>query len=372
MKKLTSFLLILVIVAGALSACSEKPVLQTETVPESTTAPEKKQETPAEIKKQFKLADFRGEAYVTRDSKPVFKFSRGKTAAKNGSAIDENTAFCIASATKQFTAAAILRLKEKGLLSLDDTIDLYFPDYKLGKKNTIHNLLAMRSGIPDYTNEEAELKKCGVKRNGKYKPNRSAVRKWILSQKLNFKPGKYYQYSNSNYILLSEIVEQVSGMNYGTYLRKQFFKPLEMTGTGFIESYDKKSRNFAKPLKESTRSELYYRGVNFGSGNIISTAADLAKWLDALDGGQVVNPESFKEMTSSYTTEGSMEFGYGYGLMIENTDTYFHLGGIGSYSSFVMVDKATKNHIIILSNTTSEYIKSLGVILDKELPTDKK
>lgn len=371
MKRLTSVLLVLIMCVSALSACSGAPVKQTESVTESVTATARPKAKLSELKKKIDLAYFKGITLITKDGETVLNYSTGKTAATNGKKVDENTAFCIASVTKQFTAAAIMLLKEKGLLSLDDTIDLYFPDYKLGKKNTIHNLLSMRSGIPDYIHEEAALKaKYGVKKHNRYRPNRAGVEKWIFDQKLEFKPGKYYQYSNSNYLLLTEIVEQVSGMNYGAYLRKHFFKPLNMTSSGFIESYDKKSDKFAKPLREVGNEAMSYRGVAFGAGNVISTAADLAKWLDALDGGQVVNAESFKEMTTTYTTEADQAFGYGYGMMIENADRYFHLGNIPSYSSYVAVDKKSHLHLVMLTNADDDNIETLGNTLLIELGND--
>lgn len=349
--------------AGVFCSCS-KPAQSSKTTSKSTVKTAKKM-SKKELRNLIKYSDFRGVVYVTRDSKPIFRYSTGKTSNKNGKKENRDTAFAIGELTKQFTAAAILRLKEKGLLSLDDTIDLYFPDYKLGKQNTIHNLLSMRSGIPDYTFETDTLvSKYGVKKHTRYAKNRSKIRKWIFEQDLNFKAGKHYQYSSSNYLLLSEIIEQVSGTNYGAYLRKQFFKPLQMTRTGFLETYDLEGENYAQPLKK-TYDVMTYRGAAFGVGSIVSTASDLSKWLDALDGGQVVNPESFGQMISSYSDY--TPYGYGYGLMIEQGGRYFHTGSIASCNAMVDVDKDSRVHLVMLSNTDANKMTDLAKTIVTEL-----
>lgn len=361
MKKFTAVLLVLIICLGSLCACSEQKPMQTETDASTVAETEPKKTGVSDFKKIIKLNNYKGEVYITKDSKPVFKCGTGKTANSKGTKINEKTAFCIASVTKQFTAAAILQLREKGLLSLDDTIDLYFPDYKQGKKITIHNLLSMRSGIPDYIYEDNDVKaKFKVKKHANYKKNRRQIEKWIFRQKLVFTPDKYMQYSNSNYLLLAEIVEQVSGMGWGKYIRKHFFNPLGMKHSGFLETYNKKRKNFAWPLKGIAAEYLSYNGASFGTGDIISTAKDLAKWLDALDGGQVLSKESFKLMTTSYSNDADLAHGYGYGLMISDSGRYFHTGAITSYNSLVAVDKTTRCHLIMLTNTNAGNLETLA------------
>lgn len=113
MKRLTSVLLVLIMCVSALSACSGAPVKQTESVTESVTETARPKAKLSELKKKIDLAYFKGITLITKDGETVLNYSTGKTAATNGKKVDENTAFCIASVTKQFTAAAIMLLKEK-------------------------------------------------------------------------------------------------------------------------------------------------------------------------------------------------------------------------------------------------------------------
>lgn len=114
----------------------------------------------------------------------------------------------IASLTKQFTAVAVMQLVEEGKLSLDDTIDKYFPSYKYGKKITVKNLLTMTAGIKDYINKDGDTNTYAysesqleykVSAENSAKKNKKAVMDWILDQELNFEPDEKYMYSNSAY-----------------------------------------------------------------------------------------------------------------------------------------------------------------------------
>ena len=122
-------------------------------------------------------------------------------------------------------------LRDQGKLSVDDTIDKYFPEYSKGKDITIKHLLTMRSGIRDtvgegfagtlpYTNTEEK--------------NTTLIKEWIFGESLLFEPGSAFRYSNSNYILLADIVEQASGQYYNDFLREYIFDPLDMKHTGLI------------------------------------------------------------------------------------------------------------------------------------------
>ena len=119
-------------------------------------------------------------------------------------------------------------LQERGKLSVNDKLNKYFPDYKYGGKITLENLLQMRSGIPEYISEdmystllnEKALLKNSAEQNKKY------FEKRILSEKLRFDPDSRFEYSNSNYYLLGEIVEKASGTSYHKFIKKEIFDKL--------------------------------------------------------------------------------------------------------------------------------------------------
>lgn len=151
----------------------------------------------------------------------------------------------------------------------------------------------------------------------------------LFSQELDFEPGGDYEYSNSNYFLLADIVEQLSGVSYHEYLRKNFFEPLEMTRTGFVEEISDNPEwasalSQAEPLDETVKP-----GLAKGAGDIVSNAADMDKWMHGLSGGKVVSPESFKQMTTNTNPYSSED--YSYGLWHMPYDGVGHVGQIAPH-----------------------------------------
>jgi CubicO group peptidase (beta-lactamase class C family) len=222
------------------------------------------------------------------------------------------TKFFIGSITKQFTAAAILLLKERGQLRLSDPIRQHLPDFPddPGDRITIRQLMTHTSGIPDYTTFP-EI----VLRRASYVPLTEILRA-IESKPLEFEPGTRFSYSNSGYVLLGEVIEDVSGQSYEAFLHKNFFKPLGMTNTGYgrremgvpmrAEGYSKDEsgrRIDAVPIRYS---------ILHSAGALYSTAKDMLKWHRALLHGTVLSRESVDLMTSSQAGN------YGYGWWLES------------------------------------------------------
>lgn len=121
-------------------------------------------------------------------------------------------------------------LLDQGKLSVNDTIDKYFPEYEYASQFTIHNLLSMRSGIIDYTNGNPDIFELFSDTDD----TRKVIFDWIYSQELDFEPDDTWRYSNSNFYLLSDIVEQVSGMKYADIVQTNIFDELSMINTGFM------------------------------------------------------------------------------------------------------------------------------------------
>src|SRR3990172_579170 len=136
------------------------------------------------------------------------------------------TKFRIGSVTKQFTAMAIIQLQEKGLLIFNDPLSKFIPDYPRGNEITLLHLLNHTSGIFNY-NESKELQE-----KMKYPISLERLVESFKNTPLEFTPGEKYQYSNSNYVLLTYIIEKVSGKSYETYLQENIFQPLGMNNSG--------------------------------------------------------------------------------------------------------------------------------------------
>lgn len=242
-----------------------------------------------------------------------------------------NTCFYTGSVTKQFTAAAVLRLAEEDKLSLDDTLDRFLPKYEKGKSITVENLLRMTSGVKNYivpdeaksddyhlTTELDEI----ITADGSYQENKKAVLNWIQRQDLTFEPGERFEYSDSNYFLLGEVIAKASGKSYYDYIKESFLNPLGMGSTGFTaddhlaESYD----------GDAQSSKLCFEGVGYASFGMISNISDTLKWTDALLNGEVLSRESLDYMFA----DNGYDFGCGVyikGKVISVTGT------CGSYRS---------------------------------------
>lgn len=327
MKKLLAGILCLSLAVSILGCTGEvgrdTPVTQ---VTEGAKVEVVTDEVRAELDVVLEKAGYEGIAYVTHDGKVVYEYASGMD--DMGEPLTVESPMYLCSVSKQFCAAAIVMLRDQGKLSLEDTLEKYFPEYTIGKDITLKNLLTMRSGIvrdvtpviadPDrytsYTVEELDALIFG----------------WLFDQPLNFEPGTDFEYSNCNYMLLSFVVEKVSGGSYEDFIRQNIFQSLGMTHSGFDDE-----------IVDHPQWGLTYDGlhpgylmgnISQGCGDIVTTAADLDIWMTALKSGQVVCMESYWEMTTDYSPEDLME-NYGYGLMKGTRDGWGHSGGNDRFST---------------------------------------
>lgn len=198
----------------------------------------------------------------------------------------------IGSITKQFTAACILLLQQDGRLKIDDKLSKYVPEYRLGSKITLRQMLNMVSGISD--NDPA------IYGDALTKPiSRRAMLANLNKLPLMFAPGTHMVYTNTNYNLLGLIVERVSGKPYLTFLRERIFAPLGMSssstlgnpppGTSAGYAHAKPGEPFQSPTEMNP-------DFAFGTGNMISTPVDLLKWDAGLLSGRLLNKSSLRTM----------------------------------------------------------------------------
>ena len=288
---------------------------------------------------------------VARDGKILFQGGFGLADIAKRTPITLETKFRIGSITKQFTAAAVLRLAEQGKLSLGDPLARYFPGFPHGNEVTLRHLLTHTSGLHSYTDKPDFLG-----RVTKAIEPRKLI-EWFQDDPPDFAPGVGFHYNNSAYFLLGEIVAKVSGKPLGRYLRESFFAPLGMKDTGIYVNDAPPSAiatgyTFADgKLAPALDWDMSWAG---GAGALYSTVGDLFRWNEALFGGRVVKAESLKAATTPVTLPANVDgMNYGYGLIMSTTKglgTIGHGGGLNGWSSDLLRVPAHNCTIVVLGN----------------------
>ncbi|MBT8183169.1 MAG: beta-lactamase family protein, partial [Eudoraea sp.] len=221
-----------------------------------------------------------------------------------------NTIFHIASVNKPITAIGIMYLHQNGKLNIDDYIAKYLPDYPNGNSITIKHLLSQTSGIPSY-NRFPDYQVYAKREN-----SLEQVVDWFKDEELLFDPGSEYGYSNSNFVLLSYIIEKISGMSYQIFMENNIFHPLLMHHTkpykydeivpNRAEGYD--PANTTSGLK---KTGMYNNSIKTGSGALYATVKDLLKLDQALYTEDILNDKTKALMFASVDDN---EYGLGWGI----------------------------------------------------------
>ena len=279
---------------------------------------------------------FAGAALVVQDGRTVLRKGYGLADREAGVPITSASVFSLGSITKQFTAAAILALEARGLLSVDDPIADYFPDVPADKRAiTLHHLLTHSSGL------ESDFAQTDFDPVGR---ERDAYVRRALDSELLFAPGSGYEYSNAGYSMLAAIVEIVTGKSYEEALRELVVVPAGMTETGYrIPRWD--PARVVVGYRDGERwgtivERMEEPGAPFwqlrGNGGLHTTLADVEGWDRALDTDAVLPAAQRAAMFTPYVPEDpdSVSF-YGYGWAIEETPLHgtlvWHNGGNGIY-----------------------------------------
>jgi len=288
---------------------------------------------------------------VARDGKVVFQGGFGLAEVAKKTPITPETKFRIGSVSKQFTAAAVLKLAEQGRLTLDDSLAKHFPDFAHRSGVTVRHLLTHTSGLHSYTDKPEFLSRVSKP----IEPEKLIA--WFQGDAPDFAPGAGFHYNNSAYFVLGEIVTKVSGKPLGDYLRETFFEPLEMKDTGiYVNSAPPPVMARVYSFAEGEFSPALDWDMSWagGAGALYSTVGDLFRWNEALFGGRVVNEASFKAATTPVELLANVDgMKYGYGLMmyeIKRLPAIGHGGGLHGWCSDLL--RLPKQHctVVVLAN----------------------
>ena len=303
---------------------------------------------------------FMGAALVAIGDDIVFDEAYGSANLEWNIANTPAAKFRIGSVTKQFTAASILLLKERGLIDLDAPVKTYWPDAPPAwDAITVRNLLQHTSGITNVTDldEFATVK---------FLPTtREELIARFADKPLEFTPGEKWDYSNSGYVLLSAIVEQVSGQDYADFVKANIFDPLGMADTAIDVTADivpRRASGYAPSADGIVNAEYVNMAIPTGAGALYSTTHDLLKWQRALFGGRLLEPASLTEMTGpGVPAMAGATYGFGV-LRTEDEDgtMIWHGGGIEGFNAMLMHDPDRDITVVVLANLNGGQANDLG------------
>ena len=301
----------------------------------------------------FKNKNVNGAILVAQNDHIIYENAHGYSNYETKELLTVHSSFQLASVSKQFTAVAILMLYERGLLNLTDSVQKFFPNFPY-HNITIHQLLCHRSGLPAYTYF------CENFTDRKTPIDAADVLKIMIEKQPQryYPPDFKYTYSNTGYMLLSEIVAKVSGKSFSDFLNDSIFKPLGMKNT-FL--YSEKNSNLPSNVELTTGyhsdwSEAYrtYQDGVFGDKGVYSSAEDLFRWDLALNNGLLLLPETLELAYTPHNKELSNEENYGYGWRISITESgekmVFHGGWWRGYTSLMVRFPEKKTFVVILCN----------------------
>ena len=307
-------------------------------------------------------AGIEGTVLLARRGEVLLVKGYGLANREHGVPNKPETKFRLGSITKQFTAAAILQLQGKGKLKVSDSISKYLPSAPAAWSGiTIHHLLTHTSGIPSYTDDKAFRERMRERSDSPL----TVIRRF-RDLPLQFDPGTQFRYNNSGYFLLGVIIEQVAGLPYDEYLRREIFAPLQMSDTGYdradtilkdrASGYSKK-----KDSGQMVNAAFLDMGQPYAAGSLYSTVLDLYRWDRALYTSNVLSDSSRAAAFAPISLEWyeGTRYGYGWGISrLKGKKSVGHEGHISGFSTVILRAVEDDAVVIILSN--QEGVTSIG------------
>lgn len=312
--------------------------------------------------RRWEAFGFSGAVLIERDGAVLLQQGYGLANRAAGHVVTTETLFDLGSLSKQFTAAAILELVERGRLRLEDSLGslLAAPDAKASI--TVHQLLTHTSGIGDPFREDEIL-------------SRDEVVTRAFATELDSPPGAEYAYSNVGYTLLAAIVEVASGESFESFLRRQLLTPAGMAATGFV--WEAKDRwpddqvalgygGFQDPCGGEDPRQRTTSWVARGNGGVLSTLADLYRWELALRGERILSAASRELLFRPHVRAEAEFLSYGYGWRVQETDrgtrVVWHSGLDGAFSTVYRRYLEERTTLIFLSNLSFDGVPARDLL----------
>jgi CubicO group peptidase (beta-lactamase class C family) len=295
-----------------------------------------------------KDSSFTGSVLVAREGRILLSNGYSESDREKKALNTARTKFRIASITKQFTALAVLILQARGKLDVQDRVCAHISNCPPAWETiTLHHLLTHTSGLPNYYTSPDWVFFQATPMTP------SDIIATFIDKPLDFQPGDQWSYSNSGYVLLGSLIEQVSGMTYEAFIRENILVPLKMTDTGYLDNTEGLAVGYATEYSTTPANFEDSSGL-YASGGMYSTVGDLYLWDQALYTDKLIPKDLRDKMFTPYAmmTDGS-GWGYGYGWYIgelANRRMVGHSGRIEGFSSLNTYYPDDKVVVIVLSN----------------------
>ena len=321
----------------------------------------------AYMQQQVRQEEFNGSVLVAYHGN-VFAKGYGLADRDAGVPNTPHTRFRIGSNSKQFTAMTILILQERGKLHVTDSVCRYVPDCPRDwQPITLANLLTHTSGIPDYTN----FPDFAVTWTQPVTPTQLVAR--FKNLPLDFPPGTVFRYSNSGYVLLGYIIEQVTGESYATFLHEAIFAPLHLNDTGYDSTFPTLPEHATGYYRGYIKPDPYDMSVLYAAGALYSTVEDLYTWDQALLAHRLVSQRTIDTMFALHQPcppPGSpggclmhADRGYGYGLFLADEPEgrlIYHVGRIDGFITFNGFFPQRDLFVVVLTNLETSDVLQIG------------
>ncbi len=259
------------------------------------------------------------------------------------------TKFRLGSITKQFTAASILLLEERGKLKLDDPVNKYIPDAPATwDKITIFNLLTHTSGIPNFTS---------LPEYNSLKLSPTPVAKTIATVRdkpLDFAPGEKMSYSNSGYLVLGYVIERITGASYEKFVTDNIFTPLGMKDSGYDSNtaiIPRRAAGYTPSPAGPVNAAFVHMSIPHAAGALYSTTEDLLRWEQGLFGGKLISAASLAKMTAPFKND------YAFGLTVQTAGgrkVVQHGGGIEGFNTVLAYYPDSRMTVVVLANLNGQ------------------
>lgn len=316
----------------------------------------------AKLAEEEEAGRFSGVVVVGRRGRVLFRRSYGSM-RPDGAAIGARTRFCLGSASKMFTAVAVLQLIERRRLRLEDTVASllpHYPDTPLARAVTVEHLLTHTGGTGDFFGAEYERNAVQLRRPSDF------IRVFGRREALHA-PGARWSYSNFGFIVLGAILEEVSGDAWEAYLERRIFRPAGMIATSAFAS----EPDTAVPLVGATATGLkalpFYVGLPAGGG--YSTADDLHKFSAALDRRLLLGSTGRRMLTAARVPAGAASWSLGLRVEARNGEAaYGHRGSAPGVSADFAVYPRSGYTVVVLSNRGHPHASNAAEFIGARLP----